>query len=149
MKNDLKTNKIKDVVFDLDEILRFDGETGPYVQYTYVRTKSILNKANFDISNIDLEKIDYNLLKSEDEISLVKILDKFSDVIKKAYEESFNSSLSFGIALNDEKAAFHFSKLEEEKPLFLVNIKSMDKKDLRAYGSNAARLIKGIPFKEV
>lgn len=80
--NDLKTNKIKDVVFDLDEILRFDGETGPYVQYTYVRTKSILNKANFDISKIDLEKIDYNLLKSEDEISLVKILDKFSDVIK-------------------------------------------------------------------
>lgn len=85
--NDLKTNKIKDVVFDLDEILRFDGETGPYVQYTYVRTKSILNKANFDISNIDLEKIDYNLLKSEDEISLVKILDKFSDVIKRAAEE--------------------------------------------------------------
>ena len=39
--------------------------------------------------------------------------------------------------------------LKEENPLFLVNIKSMDKKDLRAYGSNAARLIKGIPFKEV
>ena len=75
--------------------------------------------------------------------------EEFSDVIKKAYEESFNSRLSFGIALNDEKAVFHFSKLKEENPLFLVNIKSMDKKDLRAYGSNAARLIKGIPFKEV
>ena len=42
---------------------------------------------DFDISNIDLEKIDYNLLKSEDEIILVKILDKFSDVIKRAAEE--------------------------------------------------------------
>ncbi len=85
--NDLKTNKIKDVVFDLDEILRFDGETGPYVQYTYVRTRSILNKAGFNINDINKDNVNYDLLKSEDEIDLVKDLDKFSDVIKRAAEE--------------------------------------------------------------
>ena len=108
----------------------------PSIKVSY--TKNNLEFVKEVIYGIEEEGIPYEITEEE-----------FSDVIKKAYEESFNSSLSFGIALNDEKAAFHFSKLEEEKPLFLVNIKSMDKKDLRAYGSNAARLIKGIPFKEV
>ena len=108
----------------------------PSIKVSY--TKNNLEFVKEVIYGIEEEGIPYEITEEE-----------FSDVIKKAYEESFNSRLSFGIALNDEKAAFHFSKLEEEKPLFLVNIKSMDKKDLRAYGSNAARLIKGIPFKEV
>lgn len=85
--NDLKTNKIKDVVFDLDEILRFDGETGPYVQYTFVRINSILNKAEINIDNIDIEKVKFELLKTSDEIDLIKLLDKFSEIIKRAAEE--------------------------------------------------------------
>ena len=92
--NDLKTNKIKDVVFDLDEILRFDGETGPYVQYTYVRTKSILEKANFNISNIDIKNIDFELLKEDESIDLVKLLNKFPEVIKRAATEYEPSILS-------------------------------------------------------
>ena len=43
--NNLASNRIKDQVFDWDEVLNFQGETGPYIQYTYVRTKSILDKA--------------------------------------------------------------------------------------------------------
>lgn len=85
--NDLKTSKIKDVVFDLDEILRFDGETGPYVQYTYVRTKSILTKANFNEKDIDINSIKFELLNSTEEVELIKLLDKFSEIIKKAAEE--------------------------------------------------------------
>lgn len=108
----------------------------PSIKVSY--TKNNLEFVKEVIYGIEEEGIPYEITEEE-----------FSDVIKKAYEESFNSRLSFGIALNDEKAVFHFSKLKEENPLFLVNIKSMDKKDLRAYGSNAARLIKGIPFKEV
>ena len=84
---DLKTNKIKDVIFDLDEILRFDGETGPYVQYTYVRTKSILSKANFNEKNIDINTIKFELLNSKDEVELIKLLDKLSEIIKRAAEE--------------------------------------------------------------
>ena len=108
----------------------------PSIKVSY--TKNNLEFVKEVIYGIEEEGIPYEITEEE-----------FSDVIKKAYEESFNSRLSFGIALNGEKAVFHFSKLKEENPLFLVNIKSMDKKDLRAYGSNAARLIKGIPFKEV
>ena len=51
--NDLSNNRIKDEVFDWDTILNFQGETGPYIQYTYVRTKSIIEKAGFNIEDIE------------------------------------------------------------------------------------------------
>ena len=85
--NNLKHNKIKDIVFDLDEILRFDGQTGPYVQYTYVRTQSILKKANFDIEMIDTDNIKYDLLVTDTEQNLIKLLGEFNNVIKQAAEE--------------------------------------------------------------
>lgn len=85
--NYLKTNKIKDMIFDLDEALRFDGETGPYVQYTYVRIKSIIEKSGIDISNYNFKLVDLSVLKEEEEIELVKSLNKFSEIIIKAADE--------------------------------------------------------------
>ena len=84
--NYLKTSKVKDIVFDLDETLRFDGETGPYVQYTYVRTKSILDKANVEfeiIKNANLE-----LLNSKEEVMLIKEISKFESILRKSLEEN-------------------------------------------------------------
>lgn len=65
--NDLSSNRIKDEIFDIDNMLDFQGETGPYIQYTYVRTKSLL------------EKVDY--LPKYDEINIEKINDKYSQEI--------------------------------------------------------------------
>lgn len=92
--NYLKSGKNKDIIFDLDETLRFDGETGPYVQYTYVRTKSILEKVGFDINNIDVDKIDLGLLKEIQEVDLIKSLEKFESIIRKAANEYEPSILS-------------------------------------------------------
>ena len=85
--NYLKSGKNKDIIFDLDDTLRFDGETGPYIQYTYCRTKSILEKVGFDVSNINIENVDFSKLASGQEVELVKQLQKYSDIIKKAAEE--------------------------------------------------------------
>ena len=85
--NYLKSSKTKDVIFDLDDTLRFDGETGPYVQYTYVRTKSILEKAKIDFGSLDISIIEYDLLVKEEEINLVKLLHKLPYIIKKSAEE--------------------------------------------------------------
>lgn len=85
--NYLKSGKNKDIIFDLDETLRFDGETGPYVQYTYVRTKSILEKVGFNIDELDINNVDYSKIKEKQEIELIKELEKFGKVIKKAAEE--------------------------------------------------------------
>ncbi|MDD2376531.1 MAG: arginine--tRNA ligase [Clostridia bacterium] len=80
--NDLKHNKIKDIVFDLDEVLRFDGETGPYIQYTYVRIFSLINKSGIDINTI--KKVNY--IFNEDEVKLIKLLDMFEDIIFETAE---------------------------------------------------------------
>ena len=85
--NDLKNNRIKDEIFNLDDMLKFDGETGPYVQYMYVRTNSILNKANFDISKVDADEIDFTLLKEKEEVELIKAISKVKEIIKSAANE--------------------------------------------------------------
>ena len=73
--------------------------------------------------------------------------ENFYDITKKAFEISQDSRLSVGIAVNSEEAVIHFSKLKIEKPLFILSLQGTELGKLRIYGSNAARLIKGIPFK--
>lgn len=68
----LKNSREKDIVFDWKEILSFEGETGPYVQYAYARAKSIIKKAE-GISG----DVDYSLINSKEEFELVKLLDSF------------------------------------------------------------------------
>lgn len=77
----LKNNREKDVVFTWEDALNFDGDSGPYVQYTYVRGKSILRKAG----NVP-DTADLSYLATEDEFQLVKLLGAFKDSIKEAVE---------------------------------------------------------------
>ncbi len=81
--NDLYNQRIKDVVFDWDKILNFDGETGPYVQYTYARAASVLRKTG-DVSS---ENIDYSVLTDEYTMALLKVIDRYPAVIKDAAEK--------------------------------------------------------------
>jgi arginyl-tRNA synthetase len=72
----LKNNRERDIIFDWKEMLSFEGETGPYVQYTYARGKSVLRKAG-EI----LGEIDYSKLSSSEEIEIIKLLDGFQSSI--------------------------------------------------------------------
>lgn len=80
---ELYNNRIKDYVFDWDEVLNFDGETGPYVQYTYARAKSVLRKADFK----ENKEISFDNITSDEEFALVKALGNFKDVVAKAAEK--------------------------------------------------------------
>ena len=80
---ELYNNRIKDYVFDWDEVLNFDGETGPYVQYTYARAKSVLRKADFK----EKTEISFDNITSDEEFALVKALGNFKDVVAKAAEK--------------------------------------------------------------
>lgn len=80
---ELYNNRIKDYVFDWDEVLNFDGETGPYVQYTYARAKSVLRKAGAD----SFDSIKFTNLKTDEEFALVKTLAEFGNVVTKAREK--------------------------------------------------------------
>lgn len=77
---DLFNNRIKDYVFDWEQVLNFDGETGPYVQYSHARAASILEKSNFDVST----EVDYSLLDKDEEVAIVKILGNFSNILENA-----------------------------------------------------------------
>ncbi len=80
---ELYNNRIKDYVFDWDEVLNFDGETGPYVQYTYARAKSVLRKADYNENT----EISFDNITSDEEFALVKALGNFKDVVAKAGEK--------------------------------------------------------------
>jgi arginyl-tRNA synthetase len=82
--NDLYNSRIKNVVFDLQRMLNFDGETGPYVQYTHARACSILAKA----TDIDYtSNIDYSLISDEASVNVCKTLSDFSDKLVIAAEK--------------------------------------------------------------
>jgi len=81
--SDLSSNRIKEISFSWDEMLNFDGETGPYVQYTHARASSVLRKAQKDVT----PDFDPGVLTSKEEINLVKTLYLFSDKVKLAMNE--------------------------------------------------------------
>ncbi len=79
----LKNSREKDIDFNWDEILSFEGETGPYVQYTYARGKSILRKVGEEVTG----EVDYGKLNSKEEFELVKELASFENAINNAIEK--------------------------------------------------------------
>ena len=91
--NELAHNRIKDYTFDWDKVLNFEGETGPYVQYTHARSCSILRKAGKDMVSKakNLDNIDYEKLTSNTMYELAKLIHNMPEVIKEAadrYEPS-------------------------------------------------------------
>jgi arginyl-tRNA synthetase len=84
--NDLKNNRQNDVNFVWDEALNFDGETGPYVQYTYARLSSLLRKGEFN-PNGGKVLADAHTLNGDVEWSLVKLLGRFPNAMDRATEQ--------------------------------------------------------------
>lgn len=88
--NELSNNRIKDYTFKWDQILNFDGETGPYVQYTHARCASLLRKAGEDIvaKAHDPKNVDFALLaKSDSAYELTKLIYAFPGVVEQAGEK--------------------------------------------------------------
>ncbi len=85
--NDLKNDRNLNIDFNLENMLRFEGQTGPYLQYTSVRINSILKEAKLDINQVD-----YSLFENPSYFDLVKQISTFSEAIKKAAKE-YNPSV--------------------------------------------------------
>ena len=83
--NDLYNSRIKDEIFDWDIMLNFNGETGPYLQYTYVRTNSILEKVG---TIPKFSEIDISILQDNASLNLIKAIYSFSDIVKQAADKN-------------------------------------------------------------
>ncbi|MBZ6005824.1 MULTISPECIES: arginine--tRNA ligase [Paraclostridium] len=74
---ELSNSRIKDYTFSWERTLSFEGETGPYVQYTHARCCSVLRKANMDVT----ADVDYSVLSDADSSEVLKLIASFNDSI--------------------------------------------------------------------
>jgi arginyl-tRNA synthetase len=85
---ELSNNRIKDYVFSWDKVLNFDGETGPYVQYTHARASSVLrNATEEELAAISQGSFDWSYLESDSAYALVKLLYRVPEVVLEAAEK--------------------------------------------------------------
>lgn len=81
--NDLKRDPKTEIVFDWDEILNMQGNSGPYLQYTFARTQSVLAKSKKEIKNLQLQGDDLN----KEELALLRTFIHFPEVVTEAAEK--------------------------------------------------------------
>ena len=108
---DLKTDRRNGYDFDLEAMVSFEGETGPYVQYAYARIQSILRKANFTPS----ADATYSLNDPESR-EIIKLLQDFSRIIKRAaenYDPSLIAKYAISLAQAFNKYYAHTRILDE------------------------------------
>lgn len=138
--HDLKNDRLNNFDFVLDEVVRFEGETGPYVQYTHARAMSILRKANFTP-----DATQRYALNDKDSWEVVKLLQKFPETVMQAaekYEPSVIAKHSIHLAQAFNKYYAHVRILDEddqkEARLALVYaVATVLKEDLRLLGLHA------------
>ena len=82
--NDLYNSRIKDEIFDWDAMLNFNGETGPYMQYIYVRTKSLLEKSGYVP---EINEVDFLKLTDISSLRVIKLIYSFEDILKQSAEK--------------------------------------------------------------
>jgi len=113
----LKTEPVKDIMFDPNKAIRFEGDTGPYIQYTYARAMSILRKSQKKAAVIH----DFG----GDEIGIIKKLSEFPGVVQKAATELRSNHLAvFLFELATQFNEFYHAKqvigAEREETLLAV-----------------------------
>jgi arginyl-tRNA synthetase len=79
---DLSTRRVKDVNFEWEKVLTFEGETGPYVQYTHARACSVLRKAD----QPPRPEVDFSPLAQDEAFDLVRLLTDYPAVLRRAAE---------------------------------------------------------------
>ena len=107
----LKNDNDKNIIFDWEQSLRFEGDTGPYLQYSYARASSILKKSKIKKSKNQIPEL------SEGEIKLIKKILEFPEVVEKSAEKlnpSFIANYSFQLAQSFNEF-YHSNKVIGEK----------------------------------
>ncbi|MCX6801703.1 MAG: arginine--tRNA ligase [Candidatus Diapherotrites archaeon] len=114
----LRIDHKKDFTFVPEQSVSFEGESGPYIQYTYARAKSVLRKAGW--KGIGKEKIDFSALADEKEKGILKSLSSFPETVQKTLEgRNPNILCHFLLSLSEQfNTYYHDSRIigsEEEK----------------------------------
>lgn len=113
---ELSNNRIKDYTFSWDRTLNFDGESGPYVQYTHARASSLIRKSELECT----KNVDYKLLSEKEVMDLIRILNKFPEVVIDAgrkHEPAVVTRYIIDVAQAFNKFYHDYSILVEDEEL--------------------------------
>lgn len=103
--NNLCSNIIKDQIFDWDTVLNFNGETGPYIQYVYVRTNSVMEKAGYEPN---LKDVDFALLTDTQSLNVISNLYEFGEILQVVVQKNEPSILArYLIVLSQSYSNFY------------------------------------------
>ena len=86
--NDLKNDRLHDIEFSIEHMMNFEGETGPYIQYTYARISSLLEKANEHNYEVSFEAL------GEQAWPVILLLEQFPKIISNAFEQADPSQIA-------------------------------------------------------
>lgn len=148
--NELSNNRIKDYVFSWSKVLDFNGETGPYVQYTYARCASVLRNAGEEAVKKAMEKglagVDAKYLTGESSYALAKLLYRLPQVVAEAGEK-FEPSIvtrhivdiaqSFNRFYHDEHILVDNEEEKAAKLALVISAKTAIKNGLALLGMEA------------
>ena len=125
--SDLYNSRIKDEVFDIDEMLNFQGETCPYIQYMYVRINSILHKID---NKVLINDVNYDKLSNDLSYRLIKLIYNYENVVEEAANKNEPYILSrYLIKLANAYSVFYANNKilsddidERNSYIYLINI---------------------------
>lgn len=141
--NDLKNHRTNDVEFDLAQMLKFEGQTGPYLQYTGVRIASILEGKDIDLDNIDV-----TLFDQPHYFEIVKSLASFKNAILRASNESAPSVVAkYLLSLAQSFNAFYAKEKINAEDVKVRNTNFLLAYDVRVVINEGLRLL-GIEYVE-
>ncbi|MBQ2455663.1 MAG: arginine--tRNA ligase [Firmicutes bacterium] len=127
---ELSNSRIKDYVFNWDNVLNFDGETGPYVQYTHARAASVLKNAGFS-GSFDVASMDLSYISGGSAYELIKEIYRFPEVIADAAEKYEPSVLTRHIV----DIAQAFNKFYHDEHILVENEQEKQAKLLLTYAA--------------
>ncbi len=140
--NDLFNSRIKDVVFNWESILDFNGETGPYVQYAHARCNSILEK----IEKVDFDKVDYSILNDDTAKQVLKTLYQFENKIIDSASKNepyiisrylIDVTKSFNKFYNENKVNVEDEVIRNTRALIVYSVMNVLKNGLTLLGIQA------------
>jgi arginyl-tRNA synthetase len=145
---ELSNGRIKDYTFSWDKILNFEGETGPYIQYTHARASSVLRNAKVDTDKAELlaEDVDFSFISGESAFALTKLIYRLPEIIIEAaerYEPSIvtrhivDIAQSFNRFYHDEHILVDDPKEKKAKLLLVYAAKQSIKNGLSLLGMQA------------
>ena len=136
---DLKNHRERDVVFDWDQALNFDGETGPYLQYTHARIRGILRKSGRPVP----ESADWNLLAEPETRELLKALARYPEAVEKAGHDNepslianclFDLTKVFNVFYNTHRVIGSGGAVEDARLLLVDSVRQVLKNGLSLLG---------------